>query len=761
MKDDLSKIPERFSSEDGNINFSALFERAKEVGMEVNMDMIRYFDQHVGRQGNGFWISPENVVSFISKITSFLDPKSILDPACGSASFFLPINSLLNTDPYFLGVDINSEILKIAKFNLSNLNINYELLKGDFFLLKHNIDRKFDLIISQPPFGKIMHSNKEINGLKVRDMEIAFLLDSLDLLEVNGNLIFIIPENFFSSGYYKKIRSYLLDNFSIESIISLSSKTFFPYTGIKTNILILKNASQREKIFFAEYNENDDDVIISNFINGNSNDNLSQGFWVNFELLNKKNSLWTFNSLKALIEFKNKKSKSKYKLKQLSEIIKPLTNLKENDEVLLIPRILNKEIIFTNELENDSHLKNYYKFRITGKDILPQYLKIYLNSGIGKNQLNSISSGPGIKRVNKLGLGYVYIEIPDLKTQNEIIKTKQVSSEVYNKIKLLYGDFNNQVFNYSEILEIMETLQKKINEEKEEELFYRNLIWPFATSYHIAVKGSMDPNKRLDNYFNLFELISAFNAIVLLCSLPEELYKEEEDYIWNTQGSSYKKVTFGKWVALYSRLIGTYRKMLNFYKNKEGEDFYEFLPFDSEFYYPLLNTKLIKILNKVVEKRNMDAHGGAVPDILAENMISELNEYLNEIFPVLTAYGSLKLIYTEGMDKNRGIYTINSKILEGNSYSFDAYKIETDIDMDTKVLYLYNPVTDDRLMLCPELINLIQCEECGNWSLYFYNSLNGFNTHYISYQYEIHEHTDPREAIERFLNVIDPKDKDN
>lgn len=52
-------------------------------------------------------------------------------------------------------------------------------------------------------------------------------------------------------------------------------------------------------------------------------------------------------------------------------------------------------------------------------------------------------------------------------------------------------------------------------------------------------------------------------------------------------------------------------------------------------------------------------------------------------------------------------YIISSKILEGNTYVFDVDEIITKQDMDTKVLYLYNETTDERLKLNPELIKLI------------------------------------------------------
>ncbi len=270
-------------------------------------------------------------------------------------------------------------------------------------------------------------------------------------------------------------------------------------------------------------------------------------------------------------------------------------------------------------------------------------------------------------------------------------------------------------------------------------------IWPFATSYHIAIKTSADKNTQLENHFKLFEVIAAFNSIVLLSALPQDIFHEKKEYIFGQECSNFQKISFGGWIGLYSRLNRIYGEF--------DEETYHILPFEPQFYKKLTNTNIIKILNPIITKRNEKSHGGTMPEIIAQKTICELNRFTNQMFDVLTTYKSLKLIYPTNMEKTSGLYHINTKILEGNSYDFDEEEIITENDMDTKQLYLYNTITDERLKLKPELIKLIECPECGNWSLYFYNTTDKKHTKYISYQYEVHEHKTTSQTLDEILRT--------
>lgn len=107
-----------------------------------------------------------------------------------------------------------------------------------------------------------------------------------------------------------------------------------------------------------------------------------------------------------------------------------------------------------------------------------------------------------------------------------------------------------------------------------------------------------------------------------------------------------------------------------------------------------------------------------------------------------TAYSALELIYSQTMTKNSGLYTIKVKKLQGTDYPFAEQEVQTETDLNTGSLYLYNPVSKNRLELLPEFIKLVQCESCGHWSIYFYNKSDNKKTHYVSYQNEIHEYVD-------------------
>lgn len=683
--------------------------------------------------------TPKNIVSFISELVSAWQPKKILDPACGSGSFFWRINKRSNLQPSFMGVDISPDIIKMAKENLDKYNVEYKLLNNDFFEIKDNLG-EFDLIVSQPSFQQLKET-MHVGDFEFLNNEFAYLFASLKLLKEDGYLVFILPEqkSFFYSDYHFPMRAFLLENYSIEGIISLPNDTFYPEATIKTCLLILKNSEQKDKVFFAKYSPNTADKLLENFFNEKSHENLSDGFWVDASALADSNVSWTYDYFKSIERLKTKKEKSEYPIKSLMEIVSFKEEFDELDEVMLIPKNPVDDVIFQSEFD-DLSLKNYWPSTVTDIKVSPQYLKLYLNSNAMKNERNLFAHGTFERIIDKAGLKSLLIEVPELETQNQIVKTSNLSDKNYQKIKTLYKSFNAEIFNFNDLLNLMNEFEKITDED----LFYRNLIWPFATSYHIATKSAGDKNTQLENHFKLFEQISAFNSIVLLSALPKDVYHEQKEFIFGENYSNFQKMSFGSWVGLYYRLNVIYKDF--------DKETYKILPFEPNFYKQISNKKIIKILNPIIAKRNEKSHGGAMPEIFAQKTICELDRFINQSFDVLTAYKSLKLIYPTNMEKTSGLYHINTKVLHGNSYNFDEKKIITEDDLDTKVLYLYNETTDERLILNPELIKLIQCPDCGNWSLYFFNSIAKNHVKYVSYQFEVHDHKTSHQSIEELLS---------
>lgn len=687
--------------------------------------------------------TPKNIVSFISELVSPWKPKRILDPACGSGSLFWNIDKKSKLKPSFLGIDIGPEIIEMAEENLEKYNIDYKLLNEDFFEIKDELENKFDLIVTQPSFQQLKEVIS-VKGFKFLNNEFAYLFASLDLLEEDGYLVFILPEqkSFFFSEYHFNMREYLLENYSVEGIISLPNDLFYPEATIKTCLFIVKNSKQREKVFFAKYSHENADILLENFYNEKSAENLSDGFWVNEYVLADSNVSWTYDYFKTIERLKLKKEKSQHEIKKLSEIVEFKDKFDEFEDVMLIPKKPMEDVIFRSELDDDTDdLDNYFSCINIDEKVSPQYLRLYLNSNGMKNERNLFSHGTYQRFINKFGLNSLLIEIPDLKTQNQIVETSNLSDKNYQKLKTLFKSFKAEIFNFSDLLNTM----KEFDKIQDEDLFYKNLIWPFATSYHIAVKTSADKNTQLENHFKLFEIISAFNSIVLLSALPKDIFYEEKEFLFGEECSKFKKVSFGGWVGLYSRLNRVYRDF--------DEETYHILPFEPNFYKTITNKKIIQVLNPIIKKRNEKSHGGVMPEIFAQKTICELDKFTNQVFDVLTAYKSLKLIYPTKMEKISGLYHINSKILEGNSYVFDEKEIVTEDDFDSNELYLYNETNHDRLKLNPELIKLIQCPECANWSLYFFNNIGKNDIKYVSYQFEVHDHRTPLKSLDEILRA--------
>ncbi len=88
----------------------------------------------------------------------------VLDIGCGTGIISIMLNKLTNCNVD--SCDISSEALKIAKANSQNLNTNVKFFKSDLF---ENVQDKYDLIVSNPPYIPI----KEMEKLQkeVKDFE--------------------------------------------------------------------------------------------------------------------------------------------------------------------------------------------------------------------------------------------------------------------------------------------------------------------------------------------------------------------------------------------------------------------------------------------------------------------------------------------------------------------------------------------------------------------------------------------------------------
>jgi len=110
----------------------------------------------------------------ISKLLSFIDFKdvhNVLDLGCGQGILSAKLASLLS-DANIVGLDLSERMIDIAKKNISNPHITFQV--GDYYSYKP--DNKFDLIICFDAYPHFI--DKE-----------GFVNKTYDLLSNNGRLI--------------------------------------------------------------------------------------------------------------------------------------------------------------------------------------------------------------------------------------------------------------------------------------------------------------------------------------------------------------------------------------------------------------------------------------------------------------------------------------------------------------------------------------------------------------------------------------------
>lgn len=201
-----------------------------------------------------FYTQPE----LANYVKSFLpaDVKEVYDPTCGNGGLL----SVFDDDVEKYGQEINAEQLADAEKYLSN----FHGVCGDTLKNPAWIDRKFDYIVANPPFGikweppkmDMFDSDPRFEGVPAmpsRGMaDFAFMLHILYLLSETGVAVVLDSHSvLFRDGNEGKIRQWMLERNCIEKIVYVPENQFVD-TKIKTCIWVLNKHKASTDIVFVD-----------------------------------------------------------------------------------------------------------------------------------------------------------------------------------------------------------------------------------------------------------------------------------------------------------------------------------------------------------------------------------------------------------------------------------------------------------------------------------------------------------------------------
>jgi type I restriction-modification system DNA methylase subunit len=237
-------------------------------------------------------------------------------------------NSILENNLF--GVDLNEESVEIAKLSLwlrtaqpnrklNDLNGNIKCgnsliddvaIAGDKAFDWEKAFPKvfekggFDVIIGNPPYLRVqgikenhlsqsLFIEKKYLSAKGRyDLYILFIEKSFNLINKSGKVSFILPHNFINGNLGEAIRSYLIENNSVEEILHFGSHKVFADASTYTCILTLSNNNNQ----FRYLSTSPSNLFLTKVFNIINYNNLSKDKWELNEndtqnLLDKLNSL--------------------------------------------------------------------------------------------------------------------------------------------------------------------------------------------------------------------------------------------------------------------------------------------------------------------------------------------------------------------------------------------------------------------------------------------------------------------------------------
>lgn len=176
----------------------------------------------------------ELVENTLKIINNQINNPKVLDLCCGSGAIAITIKSKIPNSKVTMS-DISTKALDVAKINRDKYNLEIEAIESDLF---QNINEKYDVIISNPPYIK---TNEEIDPLVKENEPSIALYAGVDGLYFYDKILSTIS-NYLNDRY---LIAFEIGETQKEAIFELINK-YLP----NTNYICKKDLSNRDRMIF-------------------------------------------------------------------------------------------------------------------------------------------------------------------------------------------------------------------------------------------------------------------------------------------------------------------------------------------------------------------------------------------------------------------------------------------------------------------------------------------------------------------------------
>lgn len=207
----------------------------------------------------GAYYTPPPIADFILRWgMNSNDNADILEPSCGDGVF---IECIAKGNMLFHSVTgIEYEEAEADKAKAINLH-DSEVINSDFHRFCLVTDKRFDLIVGNPPFiryqyydeaqqklADVIFERSKLKRTKLTNAWVTFVVGSCLLLKKKGKIGFVIPSELLMVKYAQQLRKFLAQTFNKINIISFEN-------------LVFEEIQQEVVILLCEKNDTDEHLI--------------------------------------------------------------------------------------------------------------------------------------------------------------------------------------------------------------------------------------------------------------------------------------------------------------------------------------------------------------------------------------------------------------------------------------------------------------------------------------------------------------------
>ena len=271
------------------------------VDADTKGDLFEHVLRQIRQAGElGQFRTPRHVIRALVRLVDPQLGETIYDPAAGTAGFLVAawdhirlanstpagieeidaegkmirrgLGDALNREAVkqlqeatFYGADVDPQMVRLATMNLTLRGLDrVHILRRD--ALTRSLDRAakaevgfpargFDVILANPPFSGRLDRDRIVEDVKVgrtAQTELLFLQYMLNHLRDGGRCGVVVPEGvlFGSTGAHRELRRKLVENNTVEAVLSLPGGVFNPYSGVKTSVLVFRKGGATERVMF-------------------------------------------------------------------------------------------------------------------------------------------------------------------------------------------------------------------------------------------------------------------------------------------------------------------------------------------------------------------------------------------------------------------------------------------------------------------------------------------------------------------------------